>query len=152
MKQAEITARAQIGVSAASPGALAGLSLPSGAPPLPDVPGLNLPAQPTPAVAATPAPQTAAAPPPPPAPPVVIGFTPGSAVLAPAELKKVQILAIEHGKAKVLASGFGEGDLTLALARARRLADALTASGVPGRAIRVTAAAEGSGGFVQLVY
>ena len=34
----------------------------------------------------------------------------------------------------------------------KRVADALTADGVPASAIRLTAAADGSGGFVQLVY
>lgn len=151
-EQAEITARAQTGVSAPSPGALEGLSLPSGAPPLPNVPGVNIPAAPAQAVAAAPAAPAVPAAPPPPGPPVAIGFVPGSAVLTPAALKKIQLLAAERGHASVTAGGFGEGDLTLALSRARRLADALTASGVPGSDIRVTAAAAGSGGFVQLVY
>ncbi len=152
-EQAKITTQAQIGVSAPSPGALEGLSLPTAAPPLPDVPGVNIPTETTSAATPAPAARAAAAPPPPPpGPPVDIGFVPGSALLTHAELKKIQILAFEHGKAEVLAGGFGEGDLNVALARARRLADALTASGVPGDEIRVTATASGSGGFVQLVY
>jgi hypothetical protein len=60
----------------------------------------------------------------------------------------------------VLVAGFGEADgppgdaaaLNLALARAARLAAGLTAAGVPPKAIRLVAAATGSGGFVQLVY
>jgi outer membrane protein OmpA-like peptidoglycan-associated protein len=57
-----------------------------------------------------------------------------------------------------LAAGFGDGGatdaaaLSLALARARAIADALTAAGVPPSAIILDAAAAGSGGFVQLVY
>jgi hypothetical protein len=150
-EQAQITARAQTGVSAPSPGALEGLTLPTAAPPLPDVPGVNIPTAPAPVVAAAPAPAPAPAAPPP-GPPVVIGFLRGSSILTPAEQKKIQIVAFEHGKATVLAGGFGEGDLSLGLSRARRLADELTASGVPGRQIRLTASAAGSGGFVQLVY
>jgi hypothetical protein len=152
-QQAVITQQAHNGVSAASAGALAGLTLPGGVPPLPDVPGLNLPAQPTPAVTPAPAVQAVApAPPRPPAPPVAIGFTPHSALLPFAETQKIRSVAARRGTATVIAGGFGDGDLTLALARSRRLADALTASGVPGRAIRLTASAAGSGGFVQLVY
>lgn len=151
--QAAITAQAQSGVSAPAPGALAGLLLPTAAPPLPDVPGLNLPAEPSPApgpvfagpmpLPAIPAPLPAAA---------AIGFAPGSAVLPPSEAAKIGRLATARGQTDVLAGGFGEGSLTLALARARRLADALTADGVPGQNIRLDAMAAGSGGFVQLVY
>lgn len=156
--QAQITEQAHTGVSAPSPGALAGLSLPAGVPPLPDVPGLGLPAQPSPVSA--PAPQAEApppaAPPPPPPPAVAIGFAPGKALLPFDEGKKIQTLAaVQHGApadAVVIAGGFGDGSLTLALDRARRLAAALTANGVPGSAIRLTASAQGSGGFVQLVY
>jgi hypothetical protein len=150
-EQAAITAQAHNGVSAPSAGALAGLTLPAGVPPLPDVPGLGLPAQPTP----VPPPltvQATAAPPLPPAPPVAIGFTPHSALLPFDEAQKIKTVAAARGTATVIAGGFGNGDLTLALARSRRLADALTANGVPGRAIHLTASAEGSGGFVQLVY
>jgi len=152
-EQAKITTQAQAGVSAPSPGALAGLTLPTAAPPLPDVPGADIPNISTPAVVApTPASAIPAAAPPPPGPPLAIGFVPGSAVLTHAELKKVKIFAAEHGTAGVLAGGFGEGNLNLAISRARRLADALTASGVPGHDVRVTASTAGSGGFVQLVY
>ena len=151
--QAVITAQAQSGVSAPTPGALAGLSLPTAPPPLPNVPGLNLPAQPSPApgpVAAI----AAAAPPPPPqaAPPLAIGFAPASALLPAAEAAKIKALAAARGHAGMVACGFGEGSLQLGLARARRLADALTADGVPGGVIRISAMAAGSGGFVQLVY
>jgi hypothetical protein len=148
--QAAIAARARTGVSAPSPEALAGLSLPAGPPPLPDVPGLDIPVQPAAMVVAAPAPVHV--PPPPPGPPVAIGFVRGSALLPYAEATRIQAFARTRGTAGVLAGGFGEGDLQLALARARRLADALTADGVPRNAVRLTASAAGSGGFVQLVY
>jgi len=151
-QQQVIAARAKSSVSAPSAGALEGLSLPGGAPPLPNVPGLNLPATPSPVVAAAVPPPAAAAPPPPPSPPVVIGFAPGKALLPASEAKKLASVAYARGQHYVIAGGFGEGNLPLALSRARRLADALTANGVPARAIRLTASAAGSGGFVQLVY
>ncbi len=138
-------------VSPPSAAALAGLTLPTAPPPLPDVPGLNLPATPsTPRVAA---PTQAAAPAPAPqnSAPVALGFRPGSAVLPPDEVAALQDIAAARGNADVLAGGFGD-NLPLALARARRLADALTDSGVPPADIRITAMAAGSGGFVQLVY
>jgi hypothetical protein len=152
-QQAQITAQAHGGVSAPSPGALAGLTLPAGVPPVPNVPGISIPATPTPSpglnTATAPAP---APPPPPPAPPVAIGFVPGKALLTFNENKKVTDVALSRGDANVIAGGFGEGSLTLALARARRLADALTAAGVPAGNIRLVASQAGSGGFVQLVY
>ena len=152
-QQQVIAARAKSSVSAPSAGALAGLTLPDGAPPLPDVPGLNLPAQPSPVEAiAAPVPVAAAVPPSPPPPPVAIGFAPGNALLPADEVKKLQIVAFTRGQHFVIAGGFGDGDLPLALSRARRLADAMTAYGVPARDIRLTASAAGSGGFVQLVY
>jgi outer membrane protein OmpA-like peptidoglycan-associated protein len=68
-------------------------------------------------------------------------------------------LAAGAGTSNLLVGGFGDaagtGDqaaLQLAVARARRLADALTAAGIPAANIRLVAAAAGSGGFVQLVY
>jgi hypothetical protein len=152
-QQASITAQAHGGVSAPSPGALAGLTLPESVPPLPNVPGINIPATPTPSpgLSATAAPAPAPAPRPP-APPVAIGFVPGKALLTFNENRKVAALAASAGDASVIAGGFGEGSLTLALSRARRLADALTAAGVPAGHIRLVAAQAGSGGFVQLVY
>jgi outer membrane protein OmpA-like peptidoglycan-associated protein len=142
--QAAITARAHSGVSAANAGALAGLTLPTAAPPPP--PGVVIHAAPAPAAPAAP-------PPPPPAvPPVTFAFAPGSALLPPTEATAVQKLATTRGTATLLVGGYGEGSLALALERARRLADALTANGVPASALRITAMASGSGGFVQLVY
>jgi hypothetical protein len=55
------------------------------------------------------------------------------------------------GNAHVLAGGFGSS-FSLALARAQRLGEALTAAGVPAADIKLLARPAGSGGFVQLVY
>ncbi|MDE2319573.1 MAG: hypothetical protein KGK02_07735 [Rhodospirillales bacterium] len=149
--QAAITAQAQGGVSAPSPGALAGLALPSAAPALPNVPGLTLsnpsfaPAPPQPPVAVKP-------PAPPPAPPVGIAFAPGSALLPYSQAELIQGVVRQRNGQRLRVAGFGEGSMTLALARAQRLADALTADGVPGGDIETSALAAGSGGFVQLVY
>jgi hypothetical protein len=150
--QATIATQVASGVSAASPVALAGLTLPGAPPPLPDIPGLNLPATPStapiPKIVAPKKPQT-----PPPQPPVPLAFATGSAVLPFQDVAPLRHVAARRGKAHVLVGGFGDGtSLTLALARARRLADQLTADGVPPGAINLVAARDGSGGFVQLVY
>ncbi|MDE2391200.1 MAG: hypothetical protein KGL65_06280 [Rhodospirillales bacterium] len=149
--QAAITAQAQGGVSAPSSGALAGLALPTGAPPLPNVPGLALsnpsfaPAPP-PVVVPPPAPAQA----PPSSPPVGIAFAPGSALLPHSQGLLIQTVAGQRNGQRVRVTGFGDGSMTLALARAQRLADALTADGVPGSDIETEALAAGSGGSVQL--
>jgi outer membrane protein OmpA-like peptidoglycan-associated protein len=146
----------------ANPAALAGLTLPSGPPPVPNVPGLNLPKNPTPNVIPAPpksvpvvakAAQSA---------PVAIAFAPGSAILSPDMVNALTAIAPGRGTSKILAVGFGEATapdsaalslaLALALERARAIADQLTAAGVPASAIILNAAAAGSGGFVQLVY
>jgi outer membrane protein OmpA-like peptidoglycan-associated protein len=141
--------RASPGVSAPSPEALAGLALPSAPPPLPNIPGIRLPAKPSTAPPPLPAPPPA---PPPTSAPVALAFPHGSAVLPEADVTALQAVARDHGRSSILVGGFGDGSLDLALARARRLADALTAQGVPPAIIRITAMAAGSGGFVQLVY
>ncbi len=149
------------GVSPAAPGALAGLELPGGPPPVPDVPGLDLPSVPSPAPAAPPRNvPVAAASAPHDGPPLPLGFAPGSALLTHDSAQALSGIAAKRGTAAVLVAGFGDaagppGDsaaLNLALARAARLAAGLTAAGVPPWAIRLTAAAAGSGGYVQLVY
>ncbi|MDE8346254.1 MAG: hypothetical protein POH28_08810 [Acidocella sp.] len=137
------------GISAPSPGALAGLAIPSAPPP---PPGVAEPAQTDNAAAP---PQMPAATPPSPAaaPPLSIAFPPGTAILPHAMLAPIAAFAAKRGAASVIAGGFGDDQsLTLAIARARRIADALTADGVPASAIRLTAAPSGSGGFAQLVY
>ena len=50
----------------------------------------------------------------------------------------------------VFPEAFGIGEH--AISRAERLADALTADGVPATIIRLVAMSGGSGGFVQLLY
>ncbi|NNM55559.1 MAG: hypothetical protein HKL97_00100, partial [Acidocella sp.] len=103
-------------------------------------------------------------------PPVALAFPPGSALLPAAALAPIKAIAAErvraiaaervraiaaaHAKASnahILAGGFGSS-FALALARAQRLGEALTAAGVPASAIKLVAQPSGSGGFVQLVY
>lgn len=140
---------------AASSQALAGLALPETPPPVPTIPGVTLPSGMA----------TTVSPPPPKQvpgrvepvvrrfePPVSIEFRPGSALLPYRQQVLVERLAAKRGTADVRVCGFGGGSLMLALVRARRLADALTAAGVPEHNINITAFAQGSGGFVQLVY
>ncbi len=141
----------------ANPAALAGLTLPGEAPPAPDVPGLDVPTTPAPHQVFVPPPVVAAAPVRVDSAPVSIAFAPNSAILNPGTVKALAAVAGGRGSADVLAGGFGDSasaapSLTLALLRAQAIADALTAAGVPPNAIRLTAAAAGSGGFVQLVY
>lgn len=154
--QASIAAASHgAGVSPPSPGALAGLELPTAPPPPPDVPGLHIATSsaPAPTPSAEPAaPAPAITKTKPPAPPVALAFRPGSAVLPFSDLAILQKFAAARGTAHVLAGGFGDGSLPLAIARARRLAAGLTAAGVPPEAIALTTMAAGSGGFVQLVY
>ncbi len=147
---------AQTPATKANPAALAGLTLPEVPPPVPNVPGLNLPAAPAPHMIVPPPAAPAAAPQD--SAPVSLAFRPGSAILSPDAVTALSAIARARGAAGILAGGFGEqatpddSALTLALERAQAIADALTAAGAPGAAIRLTAAAAGSGGFVQLVY
>lgn len=150
----------EIPATEANPAALAGLTLPSGPPPVPNVLGLGLPATPTPNV--IPAPPKAPVPvaaKPVESVPVSIAFAPGSAILSADMVAALTAIAPARGNSRVLAAGFGDaqglprvGALALGLARARAIANALTAAGVPAKAIILQAAAAGSGGFVQLVY
>jgi len=147
----------------ASPEALAGLTLPASAPPLPNVPGINwqgLPAAPAPEPAAPPVPTVVRQPD---GPPILLAFRPKSAILSAQAQTALTALAQARGLAKIRVGGFGEqgpdlnaapdaAALTLALYRARRIADALTAAGVPPTQITLVASAAGSGGFAQLVY
>jgi outer membrane protein OmpA-like peptidoglycan-associated protein len=96
-------------------------------------------------------------------PPILLAFPPRTAILTPEAQTALNALALARGKAGIRVGGFGGQDvaanaapdaaaLTLALYRARRIADALTAAGVPPEKITLVAAAAGSGGFAQLVY
>lgn len=147
---------------AAAPGALGGLTLPDSAPPEPDVPGINwqgLPAATPVAMAAPPAAVTVK----PDGPPILLAFQPKSALLDAQAQTALAALAKARGSADIRVGGFGEQNaavdpvqdaaaLTLGLQRARRIADALTAAGVPPAKITLVASAAGSGGFAQLVY
>jgi hypothetical protein len=146
----------------ASPEALNGLSLPEQPPPLPDVPGVNWQGLPvaTPPVEAAP---VAVAAEPPDGPPILLAFRPKSALLDAKAQTALNALAKARGSANIRVGGFGEQNaalnpvpdaaaLSLALYRARRIADALTAAGVPPHEITMVASAAGSGGFAQLVY
>jgi len=143
--------------------ALAGLSLPGAPPPAPHVPGSYVPAVATPHVL------TYKAPPPAPAPaapaptasaPVSLAFAPHSAILDGETLRALNLLAgTVNANATVVVGGFGKpgagpdaAALTLGLDRARAIADALTAAGVPARQLTMVAGADGEGGFVQLTY
>jgi hypothetical protein len=137
--------------------ALDDLVLPAAAPPLPQVPGITLPL--TPATVAVAAAPVAAPVKPPDGAPVSFAFPPKSAILSSSSENALRAMAAARGTAMVLVGGFGgpgeaqdAAALTLALWRARRIADALTAAGVPPAAITLTASAGGSGGFAQLVY
>jgi hypothetical protein len=139
------------GVSPPSPVALAGLRLPGAPPPVPELPGLYVPPLPPPPAPPKTAPPKRPTPPNP--PPVLLAFVRDSAVLPIEDVKPLKAVATERGQAHVLVGGFGDGtSLTLALARARRLAAQLTANGVPPNVINLVASRDGSGGFVQLVY
>ena len=146
----------------ASPEALAGLTLPGAPPPLPPVPGINW--QGLPVAAAPPSPPPSPAPAAKPdGPPILLAFPPKTAILTPQAQTALTALALARGAACIRVGGFGGQDiaandvpdaaaLTLALYRARRIADGLTAAGVPPAKITLVAAAAGSGGFAQLVY
>jgi hypothetical protein len=151
------------GSVAASPEALAGLTLPGAAPPLAAVPGINWQGLP---VAAAPVPVPVPVPVPavrPDGPPILLAFPPKTALLTPETQTALTALAKARGHAGIRVGGFGGQDtavnavpdaaaLSLAVYRARRIADALTAAGVPPAKITMVASAAGSGGFAQLVY
>lgn len=147
----DVNGSALPGSLAASPEALAGLALPE-EPPLPAIPGLKSPSEVKPAAPRVPVhsmPEPAARPP---GPMVSVAFQPGSALLPYNQRPIMEGLAAQRGAAHIRVCGFGDGSLALGLARARRLAAALTAVGVPAQDINITAFAAGSGGYLQLVY
>ncbi len=162
-EQAALQARLQpaspeTAATKANPAALAGLTLPNAPPPVPVVPGVSEPVSHT-SEAVLAKPVVPDKPTGTPSVPVAIAFEPGSAILDAAMVKTLQAIAASRGAARCLAGGFGEDSgapdsqsLTLAVNRARAIADALTAAGVPPQAVQMAAAASGSGGFVQLVY
>lgn len=88
--------------------------------------------------------------------PVRVSFRPGAALLSPAELDALHALARRRGNHRIAAIGFAPNrnaaGLELALLRATAIANALTAAGVPGSAIRIEALATGRGGVAQVIY
>lgn len=88
-------------------------------------------------------------------PPLLIGFAPGRAIVSRRDRTALIALAAQRGAAPVAAIGFAPApnaaDLHLALRRAAAIANVLTASGVPGSAIRIEALATGRGGAAQLL-
>ncbi len=122
-------------------------ALPSGAPPLPTLPGI-------PSTAFEPAT-------PKPAPQVDADFVSNSAVLRPASAEALRQLAARRAGGNLAVLGGGDARsalpdaqaaaLPLAWRRARAMEDVLTAAGVPTAAMRVDAAALARGGIARLV-
>jgi outer membrane protein OmpA-like peptidoglycan-associated protein len=133
---------------------------PAAPPPPPVLAGVNVPAvtAPTPLpVAPPPTPK----PPPPPGPPVGIAFPHGSGLLPEDALATLKSLAAQRGARAIAVTGFGEATsddpaaqaaaLPLALDRARAVAAALGAFGVPGSALRLVALPAGGGAVARVV-
>lgn len=91
-----------------------------------------------------------------PPPPLLIGFQPHRAIVSHRDRAALVALAAKRGTARIAAIGFSPDrtgiGLHLALRRAAAIADVLTASGVPGAAIRIEALTSGRGGAAQLLY
>ncbi len=134
--------------------------IPDGPPQPPRIAGVNVP------LVVTPTPPPATPPPgPPPTPvagkPVAIPFPPGSAVVPVAAKVPIQQVVGQRGPGTVNVVGFGDGDfsdpaaqaaaLPLALERARAVAAALRAAGVPNTAIRIAADPLGKGAAATVV-
>jgi outer membrane protein OmpA-like peptidoglycan-associated protein len=93
--------------------------------------------------------------------PVPIGFTAGSAVLPPGADAQLKLLAQRRVNKPIDIVGFGEADedqpqaqnaaITLGLLRARAVAAALVAAGVPANMLRIDAQAAGRGADARLV-
>jgi outer membrane protein OmpA-like peptidoglycan-associated protein len=143
--------------------ALAGLTLPGGPPPAPQVPGTYVPAVAAPHVityAPAPVPAPTVSRRPADGAPVSLAFAPGSAILDGKTVDALNTLAdTVDPDAKVVVGGFGApaagpdaAALTLGVYRARAIADALTAAGVPAGQLVMVAGANGEGGFVRLTY
>jgi len=137
-------------------------SIPTAPPPPPQIAGVGIPAtKPTPPPVAPPSPATVAKLAASAATPLAVGFKPGSAVLPPAAGAGLKQLAGQRGNHPVEVIGFGDADdatpevqaagVGLALARARAIVAALTASGVPAASIRMDAQASGHGGAARLI-
>jgi outer membrane protein OmpA-like peptidoglycan-associated protein len=96
-----------------------------------------------------------------PGPAATVVFTEGAATLAAPAADEVKAFAGKRGNGVILVTGFGDAAtndpaaqsaaLTLGLARAQAVADALKQAGVPGNAIRVSAEASGRGAALHLL-
>jgi len=133
--------------------------LPTTPPPPPNLaaaPGASPPAP----VAPPPAPPAAAAPPAN-ANAVSLTFVDGSADLPPTAASTLKALAARRGNSVIAVTGYGDATsdspdaqsaaLVLGLSRAKAIATALAADGVPGSAVQVDAQAIGRGGAARLV-
>jgi len=157
-------ARAAASPAAAAPPppptiAQAALTLPATPPAPPRLPGVAAATAATPALRAPPSAAPAAAAFAPGAP-VGIAFAAGSAVLPEGTLVTLRRFAASRAGHDIWAVGYGEtsgidaagqaATLALAFARARAIATALTQSGVPADAIRLTGEAIGRGGVARI--
>jgi len=93
------------------------------------------------------------APPPPNGPPIALGFPPHSSRAAVYDIKPIEVFAKARGGANILVGALAMAPRSASLlARAQRLADALTATAVPPGAIRLGCPARRFWRFAQLVY
>ena len=91
---------------------------------------------------------------------VRVSFAPGSATLTPAAAEALKSLAARRGTKGITVTGYGEARgsdpsaqvaaVGLGLSRARAIAAALEADGVPSAALRLLSVAAGQGGGAQL--
>ena len=91
---------------------------------------------------------------------VRVSFAPGSATLTPAAAEALKSLAARRGTKGITVTGYGEARgsdpsaqvaaVDLGLSRARAIAAALEADGVPSAALRLLSVAAGQGGGAQL--
>lgn len=134
--------------------------IPSAPPPPPSIPGVSVPAHTAPTLPPV-APPPKPVPPGPPGPPVAVPFPVGSAVLRPAAQAPLKSLAAQRGARSIAITGLGEAThddpaaqaaaLPLALDRARAVAAALGALGVPATALHILALPSGGGAVARLV-
>jgi outer membrane protein OmpA-like peptidoglycan-associated protein len=130
----------------------------------PSVPGFDVPQMPTPYVQPVPLPQPVAyvAPAPlPNIPPLLIAFTPGSAILTARMQVRLKTFADARQTARIAVTGFGDAGGTaldaqaavmpLALERARAITVQLLADGVAPKQVATDARALGSGGLARLI-
>jgi outer membrane protein OmpA-like peptidoglycan-associated protein len=134
--------------------------LPTTPPPPPNL--AAAPGGPPPApVAPRPAPPATAATPPANANAVSLTFVDGSADLPPTAASTLKDLAARRGNGLIAVTGYGDAAsndpdaqsaaLALGLSRAKAMAAALAADGVPGSAVQIAAEALGRGGAARLV-